>query len=265
MVEKQGAAELVLITPASHPTYRQLVAPLAEACWPEFMLHDAVADRLWGALFERFADYQFGLLDPQTGRAATMGNSVPLCWEGPLEELPERGWDWAMEQAVRDHKAGNQPNIQCAIQVAIDPAYRGRGVSARMVKAMRAVGTSKGFSLLIAPVRPSQKADYPLSDIDRYVSWRTPDGLAFDAWLRVHIRAGAKIVKVCHESMTITGSIADWQSWTGMLFPETGPYCVPGALNPVHVDVEAGRITYVEPNVWMVHALRQQSGSRRDV
>ncbi|MGE5072096.1 MAG: GNAT family N-acetyltransferase [Anaerolineae bacterium] len=255
MVAQPGITELVLITPANHPTYRELVAPLAEACWPEFMLHDAVADRLWGALFERFGDYQFGLLDPLTGRAAAMGNSVPLRWEAPLEELPERGWDWAMEQAVRDHQAGNQPNIQCAIQVAIDPAYRGRSVSTRMVQAMRAVAISKGFSQLIAPVRPSQKADYPLSNIDRYIEWKTEQGLAFDAWLRVHQRAGAKIIKVCHESMTISGSADDWRSWTGISFPETGQYYVPGALNPVEADLKAGTVTYIEPNVWMVHAL----------
>lgn len=49
------------------------------------------------------------------------------------------------------------------------------------------------------------------------------------------------------------GSIADWQHWTGMRFPESGSYVVPGALQPIEIDVEADRGIYVEPNVWMHH------------
>ncbi|HNS03961.1 MAG TPA: hypothetical protein PKM78_16455, partial [Anaerolineae bacterium] len=64
---------------------------------------------------------------------------------------------------------------------------------------------------------------------------------------------GARIVKVCHQAMRIPGSIAQWQEWTGLRFPDSGPYFVPGALNPVEFDVQAGHGLYVEPNVWMVH------------
>ncbi len=249
------ATELRLITPANHPEYRRLVAPLAEACWREFMLYDPIADKYWGKLFEYFSDYQFGLLDDSTNRAAAMGNSVPLCWDGSLSDLPEQGWDWAFQQAAEDHEAGREPNIDCAIQVAIEPAYRGRGLSTQMVRVMQEIGKAQGFHQLIAPVRPSQKAEYPLSDIDHYVTWTDAQGLPFDAWLRVHARMGAKIVKVCHESMTIAGTLQEWHSWTGLTFPESGAYYVPGGLNPVEVDIKADRGTYVEPNVWMVHEL----------
>lgn len=245
---------LQLITPATRADFRRLVAPLAETCWPEFMLHDPVADKYWGDLFERFSDYQYGLLDTVTGKAAALGNSVPLHWDASLADLPEEGWDWAMEQAVQDHASGTQPTLHCAIQVAIDPAYRGRGVSTRMVLAMREIGIARGFSQLIAPVRPSQKAQYPLADIDHYVQWKDKDGLPFDAWLRVHARTGASIIKVCHRSMEICGTTDEWQAWTGMSFPEDGPYYVPGGLNPV--QAKGGTVDYVEPNVWMLHPLR---------
>lgn len=254
MIEKRST-ELALITPATHPEYRRLVAPLAEACWPEFMLHDPIADKYWSRLFDYFPGYQFGLLDESAGRAAAMGNSVPLSWDGNLSDLPERGWDWAFQQAAEDYEAGRVPHIQCAIQVAIDPAYRGGGISSRMVQAMRAIGKANGFQRLIAPVRPSQKAEYPLSDIDHYVAWTDAQGLPFDAWLRVHTRLGAKIIKVCHESMTIPGTLDEWHSWTSLAFPESGTYYVPGALNPVSVDIQEDRGLYVEPNVWMVHEL----------
>lgn len=55
--------------------------------------------------------------------------------------------------------------------------------------------------------------------------------------------------------MTIPGSLAQWEQWTGLRFPDSGPYIALGALNPVLFDIEADRGVYVETNVWMVHEL----------
>lgn len=244
-----------LAQPKDRPDYDDLVAGIASASWPEFMLHDPVAGKYWDDLFSRFGDFQFSLLAPDEDVVAGMGNSAPLAWTGELADLPEQGWDWAFAQAVADHAAGRTPTLQCALQIALPPASQGQGVSRLMVQAMRAIGAAHGFSQLIAPVRPSHKSRYPLTPIDRYVEWATDEGLPFDPWLRVHARQGARIVKVCHRAMTIAGSIAQWEQWTGMRFPESGPYIIPGALNPVDFDVEADTGVYVEPNVWMVHTL----------
>jgi GNAT superfamily N-acetyltransferase len=254
---------LRFITPITFPNYRKIVAPHAEQCWPEFMLHDAIADEHWGALFERFPEFQFGFLDSETGAAAAMGNSVPLSWQRGLDELPDQGWDWAFAQAVEDHRAGIAANIQCAIQIAIHPSYRGQGLSMRMVQAMRSVGLTNGFERLIAPVRPSQKAKYPLACIDRFITWKTDEGWPFDAWLRVHARAGAIILGACHNSMTIRGTVNEWHQWTGLSFPESGEYIVAGALNPIRIDLQADQGVYVEPNVWMVHDLHRESLSAK--
>jgi GNAT superfamily N-acetyltransferase len=244
-----------LITPATRADYQTLVEPLADACWPEFMLHDPIADQYWNDLFERFSEYQFGLLDTETGQAAAMGNSLPLHWDGDPRELPEGGFDWAMQQAVQDHQAGLEPRTQCAIQIAIHPDHQGQGLSSHMVGLMRQIGEEKGFRQLIAPVRPNQKSQYPLTDIDRYITWLTDEGLPFDAWLRVHVRLGARIIKPCHQAMLIPGTLAQWSAWTGMKFPESGRYIVPGGLNPIDVDVAADEGVYLEPNVWTVHSL----------
>ena len=55
--------------------------------------------------------------------------------------------------------------------------------------------------------------------------------------------------------MTVKGTIAQWEEWTGLVFPESGDYVVRGALEPVRIDREADLGTYVEPNVWMLHRL----------
>lgn len=244
------------ITPATREDYQELVAPLADACWNEFMLHDPIADHYWSDLFERFSDYQFGLLDTQTGKAAAMGNSLPLHWDGDPAELPEGGFDWAMQQAVSDHQEALKPRTQCAIQIAIHPDHQGLGLSTRMLQMMRSIGISKGFKRLFAPIRPTQKSQYPLASIDHYITWKNDAGLPFDAWMRVHVRLGAQIIKPCHESMDIRGPIADWERWTGLKFFESGEYIVPGALNPIHVDLEANQVVYIEPNIWLVHPLQ---------
>lgn len=244
-----------LITPATHADYEQLVEPLADASWPEFMLHDPIAGNYWHNLFSRFPEYQFGLLDTETGKAVAMGNSLPLHWDGDPFDLPDGGFDWVMVQAVTDHQQGLQPRTQCAIQIAILPEYRSQGLSSRMVKTMRDIGLGKGFKRLVAPIRPNQKSQYPLTPIDNYITWQTDNGLPFDAWLRVHVRLGAKIIKPCHESMIIRNTIAAWERWTEMKFPESGVYTVPGALTPIQVDIAANEAVYIEPNVWTVHNL----------
>ena len=53
------------------------------------------------------------------------------------------------------------------------------------------------------------------------MQWRREE-LPFDPWLRVHVRAGARIVKPCPRAMTIRATIGEWESWTGMAFPDTG-------------------------------------------
>jgi hypothetical protein len=122
-----------------------------------------------------------------------------------------------------------------------------------MIERMVEIGRSHALTTLIAPVRPTLKHAYPLAPMERYITWRRPGGTHLDPWLRTHERAGAEIVKVAPESGRIPGTVAQWEEWTGMAFPESGTYVVPGALVPVEIDVERDEGLYVEPNVWMVH------------
>jgi GNAT superfamily N-acetyltransferase len=241
-----------VISPA-HPDYRDLVRGLTKEVWPEFMLHDRVANQNWRELFDRFLEYQLALYDTAKHRVAGMGNSFPLRWDEGLENLPEAGWDWAFEEAVRNHKQGVKPNFHCAIQIVVRPEYRGQGLSMPMVQAVRAVTKSKGLRSLIIPLRPSDKHRYPLTSLDDYITWKNEKGFPFDPWLRVHVRAGARVIKVCHNSKHIRGSRTEWENWTGMKFPQSGQFIIEGALNPISVDLEKEEGVYIEPNVWIVH------------
>ena len=246
-----------VIKPNDLPDYRDLADDIAVASWPEFMMHDSVANEYWHELFDRFGEYQFAMLDTEANRMAAMGNSLSFHWEAEVSALPEGGWDWVFVKAVEDHKNGVTPNIQSAIQIAIHPDYQSKKLSSRMVEAMRAIGQSKGFKCLVAPVRPNQKSKYPLISIDDYIKWTNEEGLPFDAWLRVHARLGSKILKPCHQAMVIHGTRAKWEEWTGLKFPQSGDYFIPGALKPMEMNVEKDEGIYIEPNVWMVHKIEE--------
>jgi hypothetical protein len=241
-----------IVTGVEHPNLRTLSREIIPTAWPEFMLHDPVANGL-NECYERLPQYQFALIDDNTGDAVAMANSIPLCWQGDIDDLPDDGWDWALTRGLGDLAAGRTPNLLCALQIVVPKRFKGMKISPEAVLAMKNNGRKHGLMEMVAPVRPSAKADYPLTSIDNYVRWTTAEHLPFDPWMRVHARLGARLVKPCHHAMRITGTIAEWENWTGLRFPESGPYIVPGALVPVEIDIAANLGTYIEPNVWMHH------------
>jgi GNAT superfamily N-acetyltransferase len=221
--------------------------------WPEFMHHDPVANAYFGRVRDEFADLQFFAWDDEANEVVAEGNAVPTSWAEEIASLPEGGLDAVLQASF----AADAPasNVLCALQIVIAAGYQGQGLSLSMIERMAELARQHGFIALIAPVRPSMKHRYPLADIERYIAWRRADRTHFDPWLRMHERFGGAILKVAPRSMIIPGSVADWEAWANMTFPETGTYVVPGALVPVEIDVWRDHGLYVEPNVWMKHRL----------
>ena len=102
-------------------------------------------------------------------------------------------------------------------------------------------------------IAENRRARHEYHLLERYADWRREDGLPFDPWLRVHARLGADVLRPEPESLRITGTVAEWEEWTAMAFPESGQYVFPGGLAPVAIDREADVGAYWEPNVWMRH------------
>lgn len=222
--------------------------------WPAYMLESPVANGLFGRCFRDWPQFQFALLADDGSIAAT-NNAMPLDWDGTDDGLPE-GWEDQVIRSAADHDEGRAPNTLGAMQIVTDPAARGAGLSGTMVGAMRAAARAAGYTALIACVRPTQKELYPLTPIGAYARWTRDDGLPFDPWIRLHARLGGRIVKASPASMTMRGTVADWERWTGMAFPESGPYVVPRATQPVVIDRERDEGVYADQNVWMVHDVR---------
>jgi uncharacterized membrane protein YdfJ with MMPL/SSD domain len=85
--------------------------------------------------------------------------------------------------------------------------------------------------------------------------WKRDDGSPFDPWIRVHWRLGAEYLKLAPEALVVMGTVAEWEEWTAMSFPESGEYVIPGALQPITIDRERNTGRYVDPNVWMRHPI----------
>jgi GNAT superfamily N-acetyltransferase len=247
---QQGAFQVVSL--AARPELTLPALELLAAGWPEFMRHDPTAERHQARLAAELAGFQALLVDREKDELAALGVSIPFAWDGTLAGLPA-GWDAVVEQGVGDLDEGRRPTALSALSVTVAPDRRGQGLSRLVVQGLKAAAARAGLGTLLAPVRPSGKSAYPLTPMERYVRWARPDGAPFDPWLRTHWRLGGEVLGVCPASMEITAEVATWEAWTGLTFPETGPYVVPGALVPVAIDRERDLGRYLEPNVWLRH------------
>jgi hypothetical protein len=243
---------LKLVTHDERPDLRPRWNGAADSVWPTFMLHGDVPNLHWGKLARDFPDCQLYLVDDETDELVDIGNTVPVYWDGTMGSLGG-GVDDVLTAAFEEADARPTPNTLCALMAALLPGHLGGGLSSVIIRGMRDVAARRGYAGLVAPVRPNQKALYPLTPIERYVRWRRPDGLPRDAWLRVHERLGAGVLRVAERSMRVSGTVEEWESWTGLVFPESGEYVVTGALCPIAIDRDADRGLYLEPNVWMRH------------
>jgi len=216
--------------------------------FPLFILQgDAVNNYYWEKLYMQFADYQFALLNEQ----ATMigcGHTIPLYWDGAHKHLPE-GYDEALKQGFQT----KLPNTLCALAAVTSPKRKGEGLSYDIIRAMKDIAQKKDFSSVLVPVRPTWKQYYPATDIHQYARWKREDGAPFDPWLRVHWRLGGRQLTEAPKSMHIEGTLEEWTKWTGMDFPESGQYVVPGALALVEINKDSNLGIYEDPNVWVKH------------
>jgi hypothetical protein len=239
---------------SERPELWEDTADISHEVWPEYNLHGEVLSVYWTRLCEEFAQFQFVLYDDDVDEVIAEGHTIPCDWDGTTEGLRD-GIDAMMVAAFEARAAGPRPTAVCALAAEVRPRFRGGGLADRMLDVMSDVGRQAGLGHLIAPVRPSLKHRYPITSIEEYVTWTRDNGEAFDPWIRVHVRRGGTIAKPIPRSMSIAGTVAEWEQWTSMRFPGDGKYTFPDGLAPVEIDHDRDRGSYLEPNVWIVHTL----------
>ncbi len=156
---------------------------------------------------------------------------MPFTRDGDLEDLPPT-INEVMGRAVEVHRRGLTPNTLCALAALVTGLQQRRGLSTEILRAMRSLAAGHGMHSLVAPVRPTLKSLYPLTPIERYALWKRDDGSPFDPSIRVHWRLGAEYLKLAPEALVVMGTVAEWEEWTAMSFPESGEYAIPERYNP---------------------------------
>lgn len=244
---------LTITTLAERPEFAASLFEM-DHTWQEFMLQDPIADLFYPLATTTHAGHVLVADDDaEPGRLVARACMTPFLSEGA--ELPDDGWDGVIRSGWLARERGTRPDAVSALEITVRRDLQGTGLSGRMLAAMRERAAGLGYGELVAPVRPTMKHLEPHTPMAEYAFRTRADGLPHDAWLRVHVRAGGKIVKVAPRSMVVAGTPAEWRRWTGLPFDRSGPVEVPGALSPVHCDVEQDHAVYVEPNVWVSHPL----------
>lgn len=196
------------------------------------------------------ARYDILLLDD--GEVAAGGWGVPFAFSGEIDDLPE-GYDATLVRAVEDHEASRPPTALSFMAAAVDPRYDGRGLATAVLSSLIDRASEAGLPSVFAPLRPTWKHRYPQVSMAEYATWTREDNLSIDPWIRTHQRMGAEIIGPAPSSMVVPGTVAEWEAWVDMVFPVSGAYVVPDALNLVQVDRERDLVVYREENLWVRH------------
>ena len=221
--------------------------------WPEYNLHGDVLNQWWGLLDEELPELQFVLHDDETDTVVAEGHTGAFVWDGDDATLPRRDRPGASRRSSAT--AGRAPpvNTLCALAAESPRDGRRRGLAVEILGAMRTIAERHG---LAPPGRPGAavlEGALPRHPDRGVRPLAPPRRQLLDPWMRVHERLGARVSTPLPESLLITGSVLEWESWTGLPLPASGDFVFPEGLAPLHVDLDADRATYWEPNVWMVH------------
>lgn len=247
---------LECVTASTRPDLDEQASAAFKERWPEFIFHDPISRAYVDRAEQYFPEYQVILLDD--GQVAAGGWGVPFAYDGRPAELPD-GYDGALVRAIDGHEAGTPPTAFSFMAAAVHRDYDKRGLAEEVLRHLTSRARDAGLTSVFAPIRPTWKSRYPTVPMARYATWRRADGLSIDPWIRTHQRMGARIIGPAPRSMVITGTVAEWEAWADMPFPESGEYVVPEALNLVRVDRETDSVVYEEENLWVEHDIGADS------
>jgi GNAT superfamily N-acetyltransferase len=144
------AERLVVATFAERPDLLDKVfGPEIQSAVPEFMRHDRTGALYYGdAALRRYLEYGLVAVDPaEPDRPVARAFCIPFAFRDTpgRDELPADGWDAVIRWAHEDHVGQRRPNAVSALEIMVAPRLQGRGVSRRMLLAMRANARRLGF------------------------------------------------------------------------------------------------------------------------
>jgi GNAT superfamily N-acetyltransferase len=242
--------QLEIVTTVERSDLHDQFPDAFRSSWPEFIFHDPVANTYVVAVQERFGAFDVTIVQGELVVAGGWG--IALRWDQTIDDLPG-GYDDALVRSFSTDDLSTH-NTLSVMAIAVHRDFRGRALSSMVITELRRRAHDAGLAHVIAPVRPTLKATYPLTPMATFARWRRGDGEHLDPWIRTHERLGARILAPAPRSMIVTGTVSQWEAWTRMAFPASGAYVVAEALDLVVIDRDNDTGIYIESNLWMQHA-----------
>ena len=224
--------------------------------WPRYLLekgdiddHAAPTSLSDHALTRRFR--MWGIRRKEDRKLVAFASAVMISTDQNRKSYPNEGWRYALNA----YYAGGAENCLCLLSANVDPDYRNLKFSYSLIQAAKELAASLGLSSVLAPVRPTQKAQFPLLPIREYLEKKSDDGEIYDPWLRVHAKLGGEILNICTESVVVKASFSKWEEWLGSSIEGLNMFVPEMGLVPITVESEKIGV-YCEPNVWVRYLLQ---------
>ena len=178
-------------------------------------------------------------------------------------ELPE-GYEALLLNIGQVLKGNLQPTHGAALLFCIDKQFQNNNVDEYLVSFSTNYMIGNKIDKFIVPIRPTLKCRYPLIDFKDYIIWEKTAGQPFDPFLRRIKNVFEKSymaasglenrlsVRCARKPAVYTGTVSQWQKWTGMRFLSSGLYTHPQALRPFEIDLERNSGSYKEETAWLV-------------
>jgi hypothetical protein len=245
----RASSEVSIVAAVERPAIRQACDSLVASNLPAFMMWASPGNWRWHRIYQLFPQLQLAAVDNE-GRLVAALHAAPIAWNREVSALPG-GYDEVLVRATGGSTAGPF-NACCLLSISVSQDFRGKAMAKTLISEIRARALRMDMQIVLAPLRPTRKHEFPFVSMPEYLTWTTASGEPFDPWLRTHTQIGGTVLAVAERSLTIRQPRSRWEALTGIEMQAGNMYAVPGALAPVGID-ESGMGTYVEPNVWVGH------------
>ena len=220
------------------------------SCFPKFVTNPNLDIHM---PLHSIGDLEYIVILMEKERVVAFGIAVPFYWSGDIKDLPT--FDQSVRCGLEIQSLKKSFNSLNGYAICVSPDQRGKGLAKKVISEMKSMAKKEKCSHLLIPARPSRKHMYPLQSCLEYSKWRRNDGKLVDDWLRIHENLGAKYLLAMEDCDVYAGPLDEWSESTGMIFPQSGSYIVPGALSPLIVDIDKDIGMVREGNVWMSHPI----------
>jgi len=94
--------KFTVVTLRDRPGINEIFFKQKQRIWPEIMFRDVYADKLWSYVYTVFEDFQLYLLNEEQ-KPIAVGQTMPLVWDGQMEDLPV-GWADSLVRGTNDYE-----------------------------------------------------------------------------------------------------------------------------------------------------------------